>query len=187
MRPADWLLLAAFGAAGLLAIRSVVFAAFAGAFVMATYWPGRKDKAAAPRRAVGFALAGLMLAGCVTLMAEGRAFQFRVSPRTPVAAGDFLLRHRIGGRQFNTYAQGGYWIWRLWPQAQVFLDGRILNEKVALDAQRILFAADETGGRSGEDLLNDYGIDVIVVDAFDPVSGAAYYLPAALADPQQTE
>jgi len=50
-----------------------------------------------------------------------------------------------------------------------------------------MLAADDTGGRSGEDLLTGYGIDVIVMGSFDPVSGSAYYLPAALADPQQTE
>ena len=45
--------------------------------------------------------------------------------------------------------------------------------------------ADAKGGKSGEQLLKDYGIDVIVMDGFDPVSGQAYYLPAALADPSR--
>ena len=36
-------------------------------------------------------------------------------------------------------------------------------------------------------LLDDYGIDIIVMSCFDPISGAACYLPAALADPEQTE
>jgi hypothetical protein len=88
---------------------------------------------------------------------------------------------------FNTWSQGGYLIWRLWPQLPVFIDGRVLNESVAADAQRILFAADTTGGKSYDNLLNEYGIDLIVMDCFEPVRGAAYYLPAALADPQQTD
>jgi hypothetical protein len=38
-RPADWLLLAAFGSAGLLAWRNVVFTAWVGAFLIAVYLP----------------------------------------------------------------------------------------------------------------------------------------------------
>ena len=37
--------------------------------------------------------------------------------------------------------------------------------------------ADSNGGKSGEQLLKDYGIDMIVMDGFDSVSGQAY-LPA---------
>lgn len=187
-RPADWLLLAGFGSAGLLAYRNVIFACFVGAFLISAYLPWtRNEPAVRWRRTAEFALATLLLAATGVLIAEGRAFQFRVSARTPVAAADFLLQHHIQGRLFNTYGQGGYFIWRLWPRLQVFIDGRVLNESVARDAQRIMFAADDTGGKSAQDLLKDYGIDVIVMDSFEPVSGAAYYLPAALADPRQTE
>ena len=52
---------------------------------------------------------------------------------------------------------------------------------------RISMNADSVGGKSGEQLLKDYGIDVIVMDAFDAMSGMALYLPAALADPSQNE
>jgi hypothetical protein len=105
----------------------------------------------------------------------------------PSDAADFLLKHHIQGRIFNTYAQGGYLIWRLWPDQQVFIDGRALNEKVYQDANRINMNADTTGGKSGEDLLKEYGIDVIVMDGFEPVGGTAFFLPAALADPSQKE
>ena len=88
---------------------------------------------------------------------------------------------------FNTYHQGGYLIWRLWPQLKVFIDGRALNEGVFYDASRIAFNADNTGGKSGEDLLKEYGIDIIVMDGFEWGAGLAYYLPAALADPAQKE
>jgi hypothetical protein len=108
--------------------------------------------------------------------------------KIPANAADFLLEHHIKGRIFNTYAQGGYLLWRLWPEQQVFLDGRALNEGVAADIQRIeMNAAADAGGKSSEQLLKDYGIDVIVMDSFDPVAGNAYYLPAALADPSQKE
>jgi hypothetical protein len=187
-RPAEWLLFAAFGAAGLLAFRNVIFTGFVGAILIAEYLPGWKAKTGIRvPLAAEVTLAAILVACTGALIATGQAFQFRTSARTPVAAADFLLRHNIRGRIFNTYSQGGYLIWRLWPKMQVFIDGRALNESVARDAQRIMNAADDSGGKSGEDLLNDYGIEVIVMDCFDAVSGAAYYLPAALADPQQTE
>jgi len=182
-RPADWLLLAAFGSAGLLAIRNVPLTSFVGAFLIAAYLPAAKRV----RPIADWALAAALLAAIVVLIAQGRAFQFRASARTPVGAAEFLAQHRIQGKLFNTWSQGGYLIWRLWPQLPAFIDGRVLNERVAADAQRILFAADTTGGKSYDALLNHYGIDIIVMECFEPVRGAAYYLPAALADPQQTD
>jgi hypothetical protein len=154
-----------------------------GAFLIAAYLPAAKRVSPI----ADWALAAALLAASVVLIAQGRAFQFRASARTPVGAADFLAQHHIQGRMFNTWSQGGYLIWRLWPQLPVFIDGRVLNESVAADAQRILFAADTTGGKSYDNLLNEYGIDLIVMDCFEPVRGAAYYLPAALADPQQTD
>jgi hypothetical protein len=187
-RPADWLLLAAFGSAGLLAIRNVPLAAFVGAFVIAAYLPvGSSTAGVRQRPALDWALAAALLGAIVVLVAQGRAFQFRGSARTPVGAADFLAQHHIQGRMFNTWSQGGYLIWRLWPQLPVFIDGRVLNESVAADAQRILFAADTTGGKSYDSLLDEYGVDIVVMDCFEPVRGAAYYLPAAFADPQQTD
>lgn len=39
-------------------------------------------------------------------------------------AADFVEAHRIGGRLFNQYEDGGYLIYRLAPQARVVVDGR---------------------------------------------------------------
>ena len=186
-RLSDWLLLAAFGSAGLLAWRNVVFAAWVGAFLIAVYLPvpiGQRRRLIVAE----FGLAGLLLAATGILMAEGKVPLFGNSISEPAAsAAEVLQQHHIQGKLFNTYAEGGYLMWRLWPQLQVFADGRALNESVAQDTQRIIMAADDTGGRSGEDLLNDYGVDIIVMNCVEPLSGRAYYLPAALADPQQTE
>jgi hypothetical protein len=187
-RPADWLLLVAFGSAGLVAMRNVPLTGFVGAFLIATYLPEPQGVFGLRERpAAAWALAAILLAVTVVSMAQGHTFQFRASTRTPVGAADFLTQHHIHGKLFNSWAQGGYLIWRLWPQLPTFIDGRVLNESVAADARRILLAADTTGGKSYDQLLNDYGVDVIVMDCFEPVSGAAYYLPAALADPQQTD
>ena len=42
----------------------------------------------------------------------------------PVGATDFLKEHRPEGNIFNTAGFGGYLIWRLYPEAKVFIDGR---------------------------------------------------------------
>jgi len=82
---------------------------------------------------------------------------------------------------FNTYENGGYLIWKLWPRQRVFVDGRALNDSVFLDYRRI------AGNDDAQQLLNKYGIQVIVANAFDFVSGSPYFLPAALSDPSQKE
>ena len=134
-------------------------------------------------------LVALLLIAAVFFQIHGKyGFQFRGADwRYPSKAADFLLDHHIKGRILNTYGQGGYLLWRLWPEQQVFIDGRALNESVNRDAGRITMNADSNGGKSGDELLKEYGIDVIVMDGFDSVSGQAYYLPAALADPSQKE
>jgi hypothetical protein len=121
-------------------------------------------------------------------LATRTGFQFRGAMwNYPVDATEFLIKHNIRGKMFNTYGQGGYLIWRLWPQLQVFSDGRALNESVYMDTIRIQGNASESGGKSGEELLRDYGIDLIVMNGFESVAGSAYYLAFALADPAQKE
>ena len=124
----------------------------------------------------------LLLVGGITSKSTGSTASSSAVPigSTRRRATDFLLQHHIKGKIFNTYGQGGYLIWRLWPDQQVFLDGRALNESVHQDAEPDRDRCrGTTGGKSGEQLLKDYGIDVIVMDAFDSVSGQAFYLPAA--------
>ncbi len=227
-RPADWLLLAAFGGASLMAYRNIILGALIGSILLASYLPkwipkaGRKEwllpaLAAVPAalavypqmpywfsaalavcaflvwrgrysRAAECALALLLSMGCAVVLSAGGGFQFRADNwRVPSATADFLLQHHIKGRIFNTYGQGGYLIWRLYPEQQVFLDGRALNESVYQDSQRMTMNAAAVNGKSGEELLQEYKIDVIVMDAFDSTSGGAFFLPAALADPSQNE
>jgi hypothetical protein len=87
---------------------------------------------------------------------------------------------------FNTYEYGGYLMWRLWPQQRVFIDGRALSESVFQDYARILYNHDDSDGLpSGEQLLDTRGIDAIVMNTFEPSSGAIYLLAPSLADPNQ--
>jgi len=183
-RPVDFLLLLGFGTLANMAVRNIILAALVGPLVIASYVPWKKTIPVAAE----FGAVALLLLGIGVPIVQGRAFQFRAADwEFCGGAADFLLAHHISGPMFNTYEMGGYLIWRLWPQERVFIDGRALNESVYLDYQRIAFNAEAANGKSGEELLKQYGIEVIVMDGFEYTSGAPYLLPAALSDPKQTE
>ena len=58
----------------------------------------------------------------------GRYFTFPRSQTdgifTPEEAVDFIQTNNLRGPFFNLYNEGGYLIWRLWPEDKVFIDGR---------------------------------------------------------------
>jgi hypothetical protein len=135
---------------------------------------------------------------------QGRAFQFRGADwKYPARAADFVLAHHITVPMFNTWEFGAYLIWRLWPLQRVFIDGRAQSETVYLDYQRVVYnvkAAAEpvdslyqslrprvVSGKSAEELLDQYGIEMIVMGSFEYTTGSPYLLVAALADPRQTK
>ncbi|MGA2267122.1 MAG: hypothetical protein ABSH44_01510 [Bryobacteraceae bacterium] len=183
-RVADWLLFLAFAYAGIDVVRNVILMALIGPIVIASYIPWKRIMPAPAE----FLVAVLVLAGAGAEIARGSAFQFRAAEwRYPGGAADFLLAHHVSEPMFNTYGYGGYLMWRLWPQERVFIDGRALNESVFQDYRRIAGNADSTGGKSGDELLAQYGIQVIVMDGFEFTSGEPYLLPAALSDPSQKE
>ena len=87
---------------------------------------------------------------------------------------------------FNTYEYGGYLIWRTWPQQRVFIDGRALSDSLFMDYGRILYNHENNdGSKSADELLDQYGIDVIMMNTFEATSGTFYVLAPALADPNQ--
>ncbi|HTX39319.1 MAG TPA: hypothetical protein VME43_30085, partial [Bryobacteraceae bacterium] len=81
---------------------------------------------------------------------------------------------------------GGYLMWRLWPQERVFIDGRALSESVFQDYVRILYNHDASGGPSAQQLLDRYGVQVLVLNGFEYITGNLYFLAPALADPRET-
>ena len=183
-RVADWLLFLAFAAASIDVVRNVILIGLIGPIVIASYIPWKRTLPVLAQ----FLVAVLVLAGAGVQIARGSAFQFRAAEwRYPARAADFLLAHNVSERMFNTYGYGGYLIWRLWPQERVFFDGRALNESVFLDYRRMANNADSTGGKSADELLEQYGIQVIVMDGFEFPSGDPYLLPAALSDPSQKQ
>jgi hypothetical protein len=186
VRPADWLLFAAFAAAALSAQRNVILIGLVAPIVIVSYFPWQRWKRAFPP-VLPFA-ASLVLIGTGIAASRDSFFQLRAAEwRYPAGAADFLLAHRVTGPLFNTYEYGGYLIWRLWPQQRVFIDGRALAESVFQDYGRILYNHDESGGLSAQQLLDRYGVQTIVMNTFEYSQGLVYRLAPALADPQQTE
>jgi len=187
VRLAHWILFAAFAGASLAAFRNTPLIGFLAPVLIAAYFPFRVK--------VPGALAWLppILAAAVAAVgfAQGRFFELRVAAWTiPEKAAGYLLEHHVTGPIFNTYEQGGYLIWRMGPQERVFIDGRSLSETVYRDYNQILFNAgsyaDQVVGPRAE-LLNRYGVHVVVMNAMDYVSGTLYPLALALANPIGTE
>lgn len=86
----------------------------------------------------------------------------------PAAAVDFIQAQKIEGGIYNTYAWGGYLIWRLYPQARVFIDGRAdvygdaFIENVYLKAYR--------GGVGWHEPLGQYNVRVMLIEPDAPLA-----------------
>jgi hypothetical protein len=183
VRLADWLLLAAFGAAALSAMRNTPFIGLIAPVLIAGAWPWRWRIPTAVR----VLFPALILAGVAAGATTGRFFRLGVAEwKFPKGAADFLLAHHITQPLFNTYEHGGYLIWRLAPAERVFIDGRALSESLFNDYARILYNHDNNDGQmSAAQLLDRYGVETILMNTFEPSTGAVYVLAPALADPAQ--
>ena len=64
------------------------------------------------------------------------------------------------------------------------MDGRARNETVWYDYIHMAFNGDYQGGKTTDQLLDQYGASVILMNGFD-FKGHVSFLPAAQADPSQ--
>ena len=78
-------------------------------------------------------------------------------------------------------------MWYLWPQLKVFVDGRALNETVFKDYRRITYSIAAPGEKNALQLLDQYGVQTIVMTGYEYFTGSPHFLIAVLADPRQTE
>jgi len=190
VRLQDALLLLAFGAGALLAFRNVIFIAFLAPVLLAAYgWPIVAPRL--PRASSSWLAAAAAVALAASLVAgfwQGKLFQLRAAEwRFPRQAAEFLQKNQIEARMFNSYEYGGYLIWSLWPQMQTFIDGRALNESVYRDYQGIVYpsgATAEESRRQREQLLDQYEVEIVVMNGFEYVTGVIYPVVLALAGPQ---
>jgi hypothetical protein len=186
VRPAHWILFVAFAAASLTAFRNTALIGFLAPVLIAAYFPQIVRLPRIPEWVPIVVLVGAAIAVIV-----GGGLGRTVDEWTiPEGAANYVLEHHLSGPMFNTYEQGGYLIWRLWPQERVFIDGRSLSERVYRDYQTILFnrglPADQIVGPRAE-LLDRYNVQVVVMNTLDFVSGALYPLALALANPNTAD
>jgi hypothetical protein len=88
-------------------------------------------------------------------------YMHTISNILPWKVADFIKENNISGPMFNPQHYGGYFIWRLWPDYKVFIDGRseIYFGTPNNDYDTIFFQKD-----GWEDLLNNkYKINFIIV------------------------
>jgi len=177
VRPADWILAAAFLAAALTAFRNAMLVGVVAPVLIADYFPWKRRLPVAVRYAAGALLAAAIVWGAAT----GRFFQLRAAKwRFPAGAVRFLREHNIRGPLFNTYEYGGYLIWQGVP---VFIDGRALSEQVFQDYRVIL--GSPPGYPARDATLARHGVTAIVANGFEYNSGTLYPLVPALLSPAE--
>jgi tetratricopeptide (TPR) repeat protein len=184
-RPADWLLYFGFALISLMALRNTIFMGLIGPILMAAYVPKWR---ALPAIAPLLAAAALLFYDVAPAIAKGNVFALRAAGwQLPSGAADFIQARGITSRMFNNYETGGYLVWRLWPMQRDFIDPRGLSEEVYADYKHILTHVASSGGESTEKLLQKYGIQMVVAEGFDYLSGQVYPLVMELADPRNAE
>lgn len=181
VRPAHWILFAAFAAAALTAFRNEPLIALLAPMLIAVYWPKRfapPDWKLAPYFAMVVFAAALLWG-----LAAGRFFQLRAAKwRYPAGAANFLRQQAIHAPLFNTYEYGGYLIW---AGQRVFIDGRALSESLFQDYRMIM--GTPLGDPRRQQTLDRFGAGTIVMNAFEYNSGVLYPLALDLARPAQTD
>ena len=181
VRLADWLLFAAFAAASLTAFRNEMLLGILAPILIATYFPRLRLRL--PEPATQYAAIAILVAATGYGAARGAFFQLRAAEwRYPAGAAAFLHDHVPAARIFNTYEYGGYLIWRGIP---VFIDGRALRESVFDDYRKII--GTPAGSLLRRDAFARYGVNAIVVNAFEYNAGALYSLVPALSSPAEAE
>jgi hypothetical protein len=179
VRPAHWILFAAFASAALMAARNQMLIGLFAPVLIAAYFPWKRRLPVQAR----FGATVAILASLAWGIARGDLFQLRAAEwRYPAGAATFLRDHRISVPLFNTYEYGGYLIWRGVP---VFVDGRALSESVYRDYRTILSAP--AGDPARARLLDRYQVGAILMNSFEYYSGDLYNLSLALSDPAQAD
>ncbi len=174
VRFTDWMFFLGFAFAGIWAVRNVMLFAIVAPFMIATYFPWKRALPAIAE----FAAAGLLMLGLGTVVAQASGLQFRAAEwKFPWGAAKFLADHHVTSPMLNSYVDGGFLMWRLWPQERVFIDGRALSDKVFTDFTDIAY---NVNGSDPRQLLAKYGIETIVLDGFEYTSGEPFRLVPVL-------
>ena len=174
VRFTDWIFFLGFAFAAFWAVRNVMLFAIVAPFMIAAYFPWKR---ALPP--IGeFAAAALLVLGFGYAVAQGEGLQFRAAEwKYPFGAAKFLEDHHVTSPMLNSYVDGGFLMWRLWPQEKVFIDGRALSDRVFEDFTKIVYNA---AGSDPRQLMAKWGIETIVLEGFEYTGGDPFRLVAVL-------
>lgn len=105
---------------------------------------------------------------CVANVSKVVAQQERVEgEKYPAAAVEFLRAHPESGAIYNDYGWGGYLIWKLYPQREVYIDGRA-------DVYGDAFMEETLGTMAGErdwrEPLERYGVRTVIIQPNTPLA-----------------
>jgi hypothetical protein len=86
--------------------------------------------------------------------------------KIPIKATEFIRDHGISGRMFNEYGQGGYLIYSLYPQQQVYIDGRadVFGDEFLKE-----YMAIRNGEPEWEQLFDKYDVDYVITLRVAPI------------------
>ena len=126
-RPGQFFLFAALLAAALKSARNIPVFCLVAALLLAEHlWvPGEIRFAPALRTTLSILLLVAGAIFCAESASSGLAFQATAEKNLyPQAAVSYLETHHLPANLLNDYTFGGYMIWRLYPEYQVYVDGR---------------------------------------------------------------
>jgi len=89
----------------------------------------------------------------------------------PIAAAEFIQAEELSPQLFNAYEWGGYLIWKLYPDYQVFWDGRQTSTRMFSAGMSVLSAKPEW-----QELLDRYEVNTLVLDPCTMDNGQQYPL-----------
>jgi hypothetical protein len=108
------------------------------------------------------------------------------SNKFPVMAADWLQDNPQDGRMFNNFIWGGYLLYRLWPQQNVFIDGQTDFYGEALTREYAQVMALREGWQA---VLKKYDVAWVIVQSDKPLVGAlqdTLHWPILYQDPTAT-
>jgi hypothetical protein len=83
-----------------------------------------------------------------------------------VDAANWLESNPQQGRMFNFFTWGGYLLYRLWPEQQVFIDGQTDFYGEALSREYVQVESLQPGW---EDILAKYNVDWVITQSGQPL------------------
>ena len=105
---------------------------------------------------------------CAATVARRVARQAAIEGETyPAAAVEFLRAHPESGAIYNEYGWGGYLIWKLYPQREVYIDGRA---DVYGDTFMEEMLGTMTGERDWREPLERYGVRTVLIKPDVPLA-----------------